>query len=132
MSDRGSNLSILLVTKEQAVFEMTKRLLADGQCEVREAKNSHEALVTILDNSIDVVILDAEASGDIDVGLAPIIKRLRPKISLILVLDNYSTAALEKVISCGIVYHAVKPVDDTELVEVVKAIRKKLYPRQLQ
>jgi hypothetical protein len=47
-------------------------------------------------------------------------------------LDPDSMAAIGKVISCGIVYHAMKPVADIEIVEVVKAIRNRMYQGQPQ
>lgn len=132
MASRGSKLSVLIVTREQAAFEATRRLLRDEQCELQEVKDANEALLTVLDNDIDVVILDTDASGGLDLDLATVIKRVRPKISLMALLDTDSMAAIGKVISCGIVYHAMKPVNDIEIVEVVKAIRNRMYQGQPQ
>ena len=87
---------------------------------VRTTDNGHETIMAVLEEGVAAVILDLDLHSLAD-GLATleVLKKLHPRMPIIVVSADTSTATGTRVVEKGVFYYLFKPVNNIELKEVV-------------
>ncbi|MBN2000295.1 response regulator [candidate division KSB1 bacterium] len=75
----------------------------------------------ILEKEVDMLILDLEISGTMNVEILPVIRRLRPKLPIVLITDDFTHQIRQVAAQLGVTYQAFKPMSDNETDAIVSA-----------
>ncbi|MFQ6092858.1 MAG: response regulator [bacterium] len=115
--------TILVATNDSETERELTNVLTEGYI-VRTVESSSEALLTLLEKDIDLIVIDLSIDGMTGLETIPIIRRTRPKIPLIVLSDDDSVETGSKVAQEGVFYYALKPLNAAELEQVAKAALK--------
>lgn len=113
---------ILVVDDEDAIQFSYKRLFQGAFVEVDTCGSLEEAISMIKDTDYDVVMADfrlshSEAREGLDILES--IRQYKPATPVILMTGYGSSEVLEKTIALGVVKYFVKPVQVSELIELL-------------
>jgi len=131
----------LVQSTEPAVMEAVKTVIvADRDVEVRkqlllllsakgyEVKTTDSAsdLIRELQRTLGIIVLDSELSGMKAYEMIPLIKRVNPKLPIIVMSESGSLELAQRIRNEGIFFYAMKPIDPDEIGTVVASAFKKL------
>lgn len=85
-----------------------------------------EVLLTLLDVDFQLIVLDTDLDGISGTEVFPIIRRIRPRIPVIITSSNLTLDQGKELAENGVLYRLSKPINLDEAREIVKAFRKKL------
>lgn len=74
-----------------------------------------DLLLEVLDRDYDVIVYDLDISDFNGLKMVRIIRKIRRKVSLMVISKNPSNELGGKVLQEGIAFHAVKPIDPAEV-----------------
>jgi len=115
---------IVVGTIDFGVVEGLKQRLNGADYEVRFIQKGISVLVEILDNDVDLLILDLELAGVMGVEILPVIRRLRPRLPVILITDDFTHRIRKIAAELGITYQAYKPMSQNETEAIITATEK--------
>ncbi|MFQ5602447.1 MAG: response regulator [bacterium] len=78
-----------------------------------------DLLLEVLDRDYDVIVYDLDISDFNGLKMVRIIRKIRRKVSLMVISKNPSNELGGKVLQEGIAFHAVKPIDLAEVEEAL-------------
>jgi two-component system, OmpR family, response regulator QseB len=116
---------LLLVEDDTELAELLRRLLDGEGYRVQQVRDSHSALVCLLDNSFDVVVLDRGLPDGDGLDLLARLRRVGDTTP-VLVLSAYGTLE-DRVtgLDAGAEDYLVKPVEVAELFARLRALRRR-------
>ncbi len=123
--------AILVGTIDYRIIEDLNRRLNRDDFDVRFVQKGVHLLTEILDNDIDLLILDLDLAGVMGVEMLPVIRRLRPRLPVILLSDDFTSKIRQTAAELGITYQAFKSVNSTDTDEIVSATEKIIEKRTL-
>ncbi|MBN2410741.1 response regulator [candidate division KSB1 bacterium] len=115
---------IVVGTIDFGVVEGLKQRLNGENYEVRFVQKGISVLIEILDNDVDLLILDLELAGVMGVEILPVIRRLRPRLPVILITDDFTHRIRKIAAELGITYQAYKPMSQNETEAIISATEK--------
>ena len=115
---------IVVGTIDFGVVEGLKQRLNGENYEVRFVQKGISVLIEILDNDLDLLILDLELAGVMGVEILPVIRRLRPRLPVILITDDFTHRIRKIAAELGITYQAYKPMSQNETEAIISATEK--------
>ncbi len=122
MNMKQSKKKLIVVgTIDFGVVEGLKQRLNGADYEVRFIQKGISVLVEILDNDVDLLILDLELAGVMGVEILPVIRRLRPRLPVILITDDFTHRIRKIAAELGITYQAYKPMSQNETEAIITA-----------
>lgn len=124
----GRKTVLILTRDEDFSGTATKCLIAHG-CAAKVLKENYEALLSVLEEEIDVIVLDADGEKLKTVTTTvKIIEKCRPKIPIVVATSDHSIASGAEILREGIFYYLMKPLVATEFGEVIeRALLKREY-----
>ncbi len=115
---------IVVGTIDFGVVEGLKQRLNGENYQVRFVQKGISVLIEILDNDVDLLILDLELAGVMGVEILPVIRRLRPRLPVILITDDFTNRIRKIAAELGITYQAYKPMSQNETEAIISATEK--------
>ncbi len=112
---------ILVGTIDFGVVEGLKERMKGANYEVHFVQKGISVLSEILDNDVDLLILDLELAGIMGVEILPVIRRLRPRLPVILITDDFTNRVRKVAAELGITYQASKPMSPNETEAIISA-----------
>jgi len=117
---------ILLACNDDACRNKLLELFEGKSLTIQSVWNEPDLLLEILDTDYDAIIYDLELSDFDGVKMVRIIRRIRPKVALIVISTQSSTHFGGKVLQEGVAYFAVKPINHNAVyVALQKALNNK-------
>jgi DNA-binding response OmpR family regulator len=113
--------TIVIGTFDYQVFEHLYTKLSSSYFDVRFVQRGVKILLEILDNEVDLLILDLDLAGVLGIEILPVIRRLRPRLPVILITDDMNTRIRKMAAELGITYQAYKPISVAETEAIVSA-----------
>lgn len=126
-----SRAKVLLVDDEIEYVNALAERLRIRNYNVSIATNSNDAISSVINNAPEVVILDLRLPGLDGIEILKIIKKINPKIQVILLTGHGSTEKIEEGIKDGAFEYVLKPIDIEELIIKIDKARKMLYRNNL-
>jgi len=114
-----SNLHLLLVDDEERFLSTTRILLEKRGVSVQTATNGQDALKTLKEKHLDVVVLDVKMPGMDGVEVLRRIKRDHPLIEVIMLTGHASVESAVEGLKLGAFDYVMKPCDVPDLLEKV-------------
>ncbi|OPZ68666.1 MAG: Response regulator receiver domain protein [bacterium ADurb.Bin478] len=122
---------IVLATMDRGMEDALKKHFTQLACEFSCVQRSMEALSDLLDHGLDLLILDMDLYGNVSIDVLPVLRRLRPRLPVVLLSDdltqNIRTIAAEQ----GVTYQTEKPHDAAALSSLVDVAASIIAKREL-
>jgi len=113
---------ILVATNDAGVRESLLSILNHKNYFVTVLNRGSEVLLTVLENDIDLAIIDLELQGMSGREIIPIIRRTRPKVPIIAVSGDNSFETGKEIAQQGVWYYLPKPLNLTELDQLLSLV----------
>ncbi|MFQ5602053.1 MAG: response regulator [bacterium] len=122
---QNGTLNVLLATKDSTIEERIKKILRANQYSLFVVGSCKEALENILDYNYDAVIFDPELNELHSSDAVQLIKKIRPKLNLIVFSDDSSYETGVKIAETGVYFRLLKPIDDDITTQLLSSLEKK-------
>jgi DNA-binding NtrC family response regulator len=125
----GRTAHALLAASADDTFrqQVVEVLRTRTDVDVRTTDKGHETIMAVLEEGIAAVILDLDLSSLEDsLATLDVLKKLHPRMPIIVVSADTSTTTGTRVVEKGVFYYLFKPVNVMELGEVVENAIKQL------
>ncbi len=106
--------TIIIGTFDSHVHEHLKSRLENSGFDVLLAHRGGKILLDILDNDIDLLILDLDLAGVMEMDMLPVIRRMRPRLPIILITEDINAKIRKMAAELGVTYQAFKPMTNAE------------------
>lgn len=113
--------TIVIGTFDYHVFENLNSKLAGSNYDIRFVQRGVKILLEILDHEIDLLILDLDLAGVMGIEILPVIRRLRPRLPVILITDDMNTRIRKMAAELGVTYQAYKPINIAQTEAIISA-----------
>ena len=113
--------TIVIGTLDHHVFENLNSKLAGWNYDIRFVQRGVKILLEILDHEIDLLILDLDLAGVMGIEILPVIRRLRPRLPVILITDDMNTRIRKMAAELGVTYQAYKPINIAQTEAIISA-----------
>ncbi len=113
-------MNILVVDDEEILRRLLDKILSREGHLVRLASSGREALATLRDNSIDIVVSDIKMPGMDGFALLKEIKRQHPDIGVIMMTAYADTCSVKDALLLGADDYIMKPFKSVEICMIVE------------
>ncbi len=113
--------TIIIGTVDVEIFNHLRAELDGPDYSVRQVQRGVNILLEILDNDIDLLILDVDLTGIIAVDILPVIRRIRPRLPVILITEDVNAKIRKMAAELGVIYQAYKPMTNAETSAIARA-----------
>jgi DNA-binding NtrC family response regulator len=117
MSDQRK---VLIAAPESAIRQQILSRVAAQACRTVTAETGSDALLAVVEHDVALVILDlsiAEPSGSKTIE---ILRKIRPRLPLVVLSGDRSLEAGRQVLQHGVFYYLLTPFDGNELDQIVQ------------
>lgn len=123
--------SVLIVDYRVEDGEALRNKLVERKCRALVAKDGDEAIEMVRESDFDVLVLDVRMAGKDGMEVLETVKRIKPVIGVVMMIDYSSLRLVGDLIKKGASSYLYKPFLDIErLVKVIKEMQsqKRTYP----
>ncbi len=113
--------SILIVDDDERIQASLSTALSDGQTDVRAVGSAEQALSTLANAKVDIVLADVRMPGMSGLELLQLLRERMPEIDVILMTAYEDLPTVAKAMGAGAVDFLVKPLDLRQLRRVLHA-----------
>ena len=114
--------SSIIVSSNPAVINLMTDILMQHDFTVTIEKSIIKFISSILEKEINLFILDLDSPEGLNFDSIDIIRKLRPRLPIIVLLEDDSLETLKTLVQKGVFYSAIKPVQNEEIQEVIQAV----------
>ncbi|MBL7197396.1 MAG: response regulator [Candidatus Omnitrophica bacterium] len=107
--------TILIADSDNAIKLSLSMFLTREGYKVQTAKIFSEVIQKVQNIGVDVLIMDVELSGIKGYEIVPILKKMDPKLPIIIMSNDSSLELAKKVRETEIFFYAIKPLDLEEI-----------------
>ncbi len=120
--------TILIASFDSNVYNELVKELDESRREITFVQRGTRVLQEILERHIDLLILDVELAGMMGTEILPLIKKLRPRLPVILITDDMNKRVRQMAAELGVTYQAFKPISSHET-DAIRAATRKIIDR---
>ena len=115
--------SVLLATADEDIKEVICDSLRgfSGGYYVKPVEESGKAILTLLNEGVDLAIVDLNIGGISGLETVEIMRKSRPKVPIVVISSDKSVETGSKVMQQGVFYYMFKPFRIDELKTVVES-----------
>ena len=121
--------STILSSDARVVNQMTD-ILMQHDFTVTVEKSIIKLISSMFEKEISLLILDLDSPQGVNFDSIDIIRKLRPRLPIIVILVDNSLETLKTVVQKGVFYTALKPVLVEEIEEVIQAVTQSQYKNE--
>lgn len=107
--------TILIADSDNAIKLSLSMFLTREGYKVQTTKIFSEVIQKVQNIGVDVLIMDVELSGIKGYEIVPILKKMDPKLPIIIMSNDSSLELAKKVRETEIFFYAIKPLDLEEI-----------------
>jgi len=119
-----TKMRIIVATLDYSVFRSLSQRLARDDYEICLVQKDAAVLTEILDGQVDLLMLDLELAGVLGLDLLPVIRRIRPRLPVILITDDVTQRIRKVAAEQGITYQVFKPVSAPEADDIISIMER--------
>lgn len=105
---------IVVATVDKIIEDALRTQFTNLGHEVRFVRKGVNVLLEVLENNIDILILDVDLAGIVGMEILPIIRKMRPRLPIILITEDYTHRVRKIIAEQGITYQTFKPMTVAE------------------
>ena len=110
--DTKDTQHIVIGTLDNSIVDSLKEKLGESHFHIHVVQKGIDILTIILDYHVDLLIVDVDLAGMMGIDILPIVKRLRPRLPVILITDDINLRIRKIAAEIGVRYQAFKPISD--------------------
>ena len=118
---KPSQLAVI-VSEDLAIIDQISGIISKHNYSIIIANSALNSVLKILEKQIDLVIVDLYFPSNTSLDLIKIIKRMRPRLPIIALSEDFSLRTVREFIKSGIFYCAMKPIQIYEIENVLDAV----------
>jgi two-component system, NtrC family, nitrogen regulation response regulator GlnG len=122
---------IVLATIDRGIEDSLSKQFTELHYEFTAVQRSLDAVTKMLDYDIDLLIMDLDMYGNVSVDLLPVIRKLRPRLPIVLISDDLTHCVRRIAAEQGVTFQAGKPRDQHDMHSIVDAAEKIIAKREL-
>ena len=111
---------IIISCRDQKCLEGLREILAELNLEITAVESHADLLLEVLNRDYDTAIYGFDNAKGIGLKIVKILKKIRPKVPLIVISDDPSSALGGKVLQEGVAYYALKPLNPEAMRNAVR------------
>lgn len=119
---------IVVATSDHTMEETLRLKLSEKNLQVYFVRRNNEAIIELLDRDIDLLIVDVDMTGGVGIDILPVIRRLRPRLPVILISEDFTYRIRKLAAEQGVTYQSIKPRSALETNDIL-AIMDKIVAR---
>jgi|GEM_PF-614 len=123
--EKGSK-TILIADLDEKSSSALAKLASESGYSVITCKVASEVIEKIQNARVDVLVMNVELEGVKGYEIVPTIKKIAPKLPIIMMSDDPSLEIAKKVHQAGVFYYAIKPLDLQEMKLAIRDAFKEL------
>ena len=116
-------MNIIVASSDSTLRRSLADLLSGSSTQVRTTPKSGELICWVLDSEVDLIVADVDLVGMDGAETLPILRQIRPKAPIIMLSSDTSEEVSRRIAEIGVFYHFVKPVDPSDMLQVVRAVK---------
>ena len=116
------NKSSIIASEDTTVINQVTEILLQNEYSVTVEKSILKIISKILESEITLLFLDLESPQNIALDSIDIIRKLRPRLRIIVLSIDNTLETLKALAQKGIFYSTIKPIQAEEIQEVLNAI----------
>ena len=124
------NKYIVIGTFDYDVYDHLKDRLCNDDAQVTLVQSGSKLLMELLDKKVDLLIMDLDVTGVLGIEILPVIRRLRPRLPIILITDDMNAKIRKIAAEMGVTYQTYKPMSNAET-QAIATATERLLDRQL-
>lgn len=118
------NKLAVLASDDASLIEQINKIIAAYHYSILQAKSALSSILKILEKSVDILIVDLDLRQNNSLDLIKIIKKMRPRLPIIVLSEDFSLDTIRAFIESGVFYCAMKPIQRSELEKVLQALNR--------
>jgi len=122
---------IVLATSDRGVEDSLRKKFSELHYELFTVSRGLEAVTEMLDHDVDLMIVDLDMTGNVGVDVIPVIRRLRPRMPVVMLADDVTFQIRKVAAEQGVTFQTSRPRDHRETHDIVEATEKIIAKREL-
>ncbi|HOT96227.1 MAG TPA: response regulator [bacterium] len=114
---------VVVATSDRQLEETLREQMAT-EYRVECVRRGAEAILQMLEKEIDLLLVDIDMNGQIGTEILPVIRRLRPRLPVILISDDFTYRIRKTAAEQGVTFQSVKPRSSSEAHEIINVVDK--------
>ena len=114
--------SSIIMSQDSVIINQISELLLRYDYSVTIEKSIMKIISKLLENNVNLLILDLYSPQSMNFDSIDIIRKLRPRLPIIVLLIDNSLETLKTLAQKGIFYSTTKPIQAEEIMEVLEAV----------
>lgn len=114
---------ILIADTDEATRRRIIGFFTGSEYEVIEARSVASVINNVLRKKADVILLGNEFDGFSAAEIIPLLRKCNRELTIILISDEQSPAAIRNFRKAGIFYHALRPIGNEDSEELKQAVQ---------
>ena len=119
--------SAVVATQDTFILRQTTNLLAERNYSVIPVNSACSSILNILEKETSLVFLDLDMLDNDTMDYIQIIKKTRPKLPVIVMIEDSSIETVRQLVQAGVYYCAIKPFQREELDLVLDGMEKRMH-----
>ena len=114
--------SAVIASDNKAIINHVVKFLSKHDFSVLIVKTSFDSILKILKYKVDLILIDLDAVTTEDIESIKILKKIRPRLPIIILTEDNSVEAIRKLTQAGASNILVKPLKTSRLEQMLEAI----------
>lgn len=115
--------AVIIVSDDNIIINQIRKIVNKYNYFVFVVRSALESISIALEHETDIFIVDLNFSHNIVMNLIKIIKKMRPRLPIIVLSEDFSPETMRKFIEARIFYYAFKPIQTKEIEKVLEAVK---------
>lgn len=111
---------VLIATSELSIRAQVFSCVSAKGCQAVAAERGCDALLAVVEQDVGLVILDLSIDEPSGVKTVEILRKIRPRLPVVVLSGDSSLEAGRQVLQHGVFYYLLKPLDLEELDQIVQ------------
>jgi len=115
--------AVIIVSDDNIIINQIRKIVDKYNYSVIVVRSALESIWIALEQETDLFIVDLNFSQNTVMKLIKIIKRMRPRLPIVVLSEDFSPETMSKFFEARIFYYAFKPIQTEEIKKVLEAAK---------
>ena len=112
----------MIAANDTNVINALNTILIDRDYSIMIENSNTSALLKVLDQNIELLIVDLDMSKNKGLDFIRIVRKTRPRLPIIVLSENPTIETIQEILNMGVYYWTFKPVLPNEINKFIDAI----------
>ena len=112
----------IIASEDPIITDQIRGIIIKHGYSIISAKTALNSILKILEKQVDLLIIDLDFTQNNSLDLIKIIKKMRPRLPIVVLSEDFSLDTVRKFIELNVFYFAMKPIQIYEIEKVIEAI----------